>query len=354
LSHSKVRAEKICLNCGSPVPDRYCSACGQENIEPRQSVAHLITHFFSDFTHFDGKFFLTVKDLFRKPGFLSREYMRGRRMHYLDPIRMYIFTSAFFFIIFFSIIDLNSMHTDKVVLAPDYSTQTLKKVLEHAGNAEDSANIRKAFAEGPVQFRALVDSVNKGIRNFNITYRVSKYHSLTEYDSLQRMLPSDKRDGWLKRILNRKRIGLDEKYRSNGSAFLKGWLNIFTRNFPKFLFLSLPAFALLLKLLYVRRKQYYYVDHGIFAVHLYIYSFLLLLLYFGLVRLQAITGWDWMSWINLVLFLYGLWYCYRAMRYFYGQRRAKTMGKFVLLLILSLIVQLGLFFFYFLFSLLEL
>ena len=110
VSHSKIRSEKICLNCGTETTGRYCPACGQENIEPKQSVWHLITHFFSDITHFDGKFFVTVKDLFVKPGFLSREICRGRRVSYLDPIRMYIFTSAIFFLIFFSMINVKNVH----------------------------------------------------------------------------------------------------------------------------------------------------------------------------------------------------------------------------------------------------
>jgi hypothetical protein len=66
-------------------------------------VWHLVQHFFNDITHFDGKFFSTVKLLLRKPGFLSAEYIAGRRMSYLNPIRMYVFTSAFFFIILFSL-----------------------------------------------------------------------------------------------------------------------------------------------------------------------------------------------------------------------------------------------------------
>src|SRR6202012_4343239 len=82
---------------------RYCHVCGQENLEPKETVWHLVQHFFNDITHFDGKFFSTVKYLLRKPGFLSREYMLGRRVTYLNPIRMYVFTSAIFFIILFSL-----------------------------------------------------------------------------------------------------------------------------------------------------------------------------------------------------------------------------------------------------------
>ena len=80
----------------------YCHICGQENVEPKESVWHLVTHYFNDITHFDGKFFSTLKLLLLRPGFLPAEYVRGRRASYLNPIRMYIFTSFLFFLIFFS------------------------------------------------------------------------------------------------------------------------------------------------------------------------------------------------------------------------------------------------------------
>jgi hypothetical protein len=103
VSHTKEREEKICLNCGAQLTGRYCQVCGQENTEPKETVWGLVSHFFNDITHFDGKFFSTVKYLIAKPGFLSAEYIKGRRASYLHPIRMYVFTSAFFFIIFFSL-----------------------------------------------------------------------------------------------------------------------------------------------------------------------------------------------------------------------------------------------------------
>src|SRR4029079_8070293 len=81
---------------------RYCHVCGQQNLEPKESVWHLVSHFFNDITHFDGKFFTTLKYLLLKPGFLSREYIKGRRSSYLDPVRMYVFTSAIFFLLFFA------------------------------------------------------------------------------------------------------------------------------------------------------------------------------------------------------------------------------------------------------------
>jgi hypothetical protein len=102
MSHHQERSEKNCLNCGSQVYGRYCHVCGQENKEPKESFWHLVSHFFNDITHFDGKFFNSVKYVLFRPGFLPAEHMRGRRASYLDPVRMYIFTSAIFFLLFFS------------------------------------------------------------------------------------------------------------------------------------------------------------------------------------------------------------------------------------------------------------
>jgi len=351
VSHSKVRAEKICLNCGTPTPERYCPVCGQENIEPRQTVGHLISHFFSDITHFDGRFFITVKDLFRKPGFLSGEYMKGRRASYLDPVRMYIFTSAFFFIIFFSMLNTKNIHIGEGPGPSIPSRLQLDSMLLNAETAEDSAAIRKAFAAGAI-VKGLQDSTNK--TNLAITGLQPEYHSIAEYDSVQKSLPAEKRDGLIRRTVKKKKIELSERYHDNRSALLKEWFDSFIHHFPKFFFFSLPVFALLLKLLYVRRRKFYYVDHGIFAVHLYIFSFLILLLLLLFGKIQSISGWKWIDWIDAAIVIFPFWYYYKAMRNFYQQGRLKTLVKYILLFILSFAVQLILFIGYLLYSVLEL
>jgi hypothetical protein len=363
LSHSKLRAEKICLNCGSPTPERYCPVCGQENIQSRQSVWHLVNHFFSDITHFDGKFFVTVKDLFRKPGFLSKEYMEGRRVTFLDPIRMYIFTSAFFFIIFFSMVDVASIHlgtgAENAHIGTDSERQKQIEMAEDqalsgAEDAKDSASIRRAFAFTGVEKRNRMSDSLKQSGRIMLMGNVEDYHSVEQYDSAQRALPAGKRDSWMKSILKRKGIEMSEKYKQDKVALIKAWINIFMHNFPKLLFLSLPLFALLLKLLYVRRKKFYYVDHGIFAVHLYIFSFLILLVYIVLKKIQTLSGWHWINWIEIIVLLFPFWYYYKAMRNFYGQSRGKTILKYFLLFCSSFLVQIFLLVIFFFFSILEL
>lgn len=102
VSHSHERTEKICLNCQAALYGRYCHICGQENIDTRESLWSLLSHFFNDITHFDGRFYTTLGKLVKKPGFLSKEYVSGRRARYLHPIRMYLFTSFIFFLVFYS------------------------------------------------------------------------------------------------------------------------------------------------------------------------------------------------------------------------------------------------------------
>ncbi len=354
LSHSKERSEKICLNCSAALHGRYCHECGQENIEPRQSVWHLVTHFFYDITHFDGKFFTTLKDLLFKPGFLSREYISGKRISYLHPIRMYVFTSAFFFIIFFSVFNLKEWRNAKTHLKVNGKSveQGMKSALANAKTKEDSAAIEMAFKQIK-DIPLKVDSVTDKDA-ISIVSGDHQYSSVEQYDSIQHALPSAARDGWIKRMMTRKEIDLNIRYKDNRNEMIRDWVNAFLHNFPKLLFVSLPLFALLLELLYIRRrKQFYYSDHAIFAIHMYIFSFIALLFIFGINYLSNVTGWPWLWLFNTAIILYVFYYYYKAMRNFYRQSGWKTAIKYLLLYLMSFFVIIFLFSFFFLFSIME-
>lgn len=95
---SKIREEKNCENCNNIVSDRFCGTCGQENIIIDKSFIHLFIHFFEDITHYDNAFWKTLKQLFFNPGILTIQFLQGKRVSYLPPVRLYIFAS---FITFF-------------------------------------------------------------------------------------------------------------------------------------------------------------------------------------------------------------------------------------------------------------
>lgn len=417
MSHFKERAEKNCLNCGTEVKGRFCQYCGQENIEPKESFWGLVTHFFHDITHFDGKFFTTLKLLITKPGFLSKEYILGRRARHLHPIRMYVFTSALFFILFFtfffSVTDMGfgTKPTDKnrkpiAVYSTDdeddkkEEARVDKKETPIVPNNKDTAKkdtgshepsyrfVPKAYdtsqkakdspvkdivvpvkkdtpaKKQPVIVRknsseqlkdsaadAKTDSTgkrkikNKGRENFNILLDTDEFLSVEEYDSAQKKLAPKDRDGWLTRMIKHKEIEIDKKVQEVGmQAVMSMWADKFMHSFPQILFLSLPLLALILQLLYVRRnKQFYYVSHGIFLIHIYIYSFINLIVYFLFGKIGDALQWNWIGWLQFVLVLHAIWYVYKAMRKFYGQGRFKTIVKFLLLNFLTTFVIMFLF-----------
>ena len=414
VSHLKERKEKICLNCHTALIGRYCHVCGQENLEPKETVWHLIQHFFNDITHFDGKFFSTVKYLMRKPGFLSAEYMAGRRASYLNPIRMYVFTSAIFFLILFSLkrpsdmVNMNVTPPDSDVRKGVAELEKLKLKYEKDMKTEDDAEDRKELAENARKLgleiaiikstygdttgrrftkgerklllaQALTDSSGKvgdttaGYRYHGISSHlrdsiktvagdinrekmadttgqttifgilVSQYHSVEYYDSLQRALPDSLRDGWFTRVMTRRFIEINLEYHRDKRRYFEHFTENMLHSFPKILFFSLPFFALILNVLYFRHKKYYYVDHGIFSIHVYCATFILTLAVVLLQKIYAVVGLTWFTILSqiliFVLILYMMIYLYKAMRGFYRQGRGKTFLKYFITCMLAFIVN---------------
>jgi hypothetical protein len=355
LSHLPQRKEKNCLNCGTEVIGPYCHQCGQENLEPKETVWHLITHFFYDFTHFDGKFFSTLKYLIFKPGFVSSEYMRGRRTSYLHPVRMYIFTSAFFFIIFFWLFHFNKIDINPAALTANDSTTWIRAqeyALKGADTHKDSMEILKGIEDFKTGIKA-DSSKEKKRNNVRITVDTISYKTVAEYDSVQKSLPEEERDNWLKRMIRKREIHVVESYKGDQNAFWKDVLNNFLHQFPKVFFISLPIFALLLKMLYIRRRQFYYADHLIFTTHLYIVTFIILLLWFCIIKLNNYFPSVAWVFVQAILWLYFLFYVYKAMRNFYKQGRFKTIVKYLLLNFASFIIILILFAIFFSYSVLQ-
>jgi len=267
-----------CLNCGTIVEDRYCPHCGQENLEPKESVGHLISHFFEDLTHFDGKFFTTVKDLILRPGFLTHEYVAGRRTTYLNPIRMYIFISAMFFLALFAGSEEKSEQQDD-------NTPTVNVYRQHLADSLRSApadSLHKAFNDA-LASRFDTGKIKKNDQSLTLAYNSSgmvqidiletKYNTVREYDSIQRTLPDSSRDKGIMHWIQRNDVKQKEKH--GGRSKLRLLVDV-RHDIPKIMFLLLPLFALYVSRFY-SKKKYYYVNHAIFSVHVHCFAFLLLL-----------------------------------------------------------------------------
>lgn len=342
------------MNCGAIVAGRFCQDCGQENIDTRETFWSLSKHFIFDILHFDGKFFYTTRDLFARPGYVARRYAEGKRASYLHPIRMYLFMSALFFLTLFS---LETSPAVKQEVRPTDPQQRIKVAnnLRHqlAANPGDTALLgrieRLSDTTKPAQ------PLDLDPYNGATIYRLDKTdgRNVAEYDSIQRSLPPGKRDNWVQRKLTIRALEIDKKYEGRKNEAGQAILEKFLHRMPYLFFFSLPFFALLLKLLYARRKDFYYSDHATFTLYHYILAFQLLLLAVIFGELSSLSGWHWLSYFTTAIFLTGMVYLFIEMKNFYRQGFGKTLVKYILLNLLGAIVVFVLFLIFMFFSIFQ-
>ncbi|HVG16178.1 MAG TPA: DUF3667 domain-containing protein [Chitinophagaceae bacterium] len=359
MSHNPERKEKDCLNCGTLVQGHFCQQCGQENIVPKQSAWGLITHFIYDLLHFDGKFFHTVGQLLFKPGFVPKAYVAGKRQSHLDPIRMYLFTSALFFLLFFSFgFDSGGV----IKMSDNYRTMSKVERLEYASVLYTQKQAGKSDSLLDRQLHFLLDtSIAIAIlkpeaptndSSFLIRFQNKGY--LMEASAENRDLKVKSSSNWMEKTLNAKWKAYKKKFADDDRAMIASAFNSIVHKFPYLLFVSLPFFALILKLLYVRRKHFFYSDHAVFTLYHYIFTFILLLTFFLLSKLYNWLGWGILGWAMTLVFLSGGVYLFIAMKRFYGQGWGKTTVKFVLLNILAFVTTILLLLIFLVFSIIQL
>ena len=257
--------------------------------------------------------------------------MIGRRASHLNPVRMYVFASALFFLIFFSLYHFDPAKNMKTsgdvnnIPIAEIAKMDSTKYKNFIGTIIKNDPEMK-FAYNKVQYFKYLDSIAVSAAAFKIT--PSKFTTRKQYDSA---LASGKDHNWIERQLVYKQIELNEKYKGNPKAALAALINTLLHSIPQILFISLPLFAFLLKLLYLRHKQYYYVNHAIFTIHLFVFVFIALLFIFGINKIEAATGLGWLGYLSGIMTFLIFFYNYKAMRNFYQQKRGKTIIKFLLL-----------------------
>ena len=89
-----------CHNCGAAVSYHYCAVCGQETRLHVPSASEFIHEFVGHYIALEGRLWATLYLLLSKPGFLTAEYIGGRRVRYVQPLRLYLTFSLIFFAVF--------------------------------------------------------------------------------------------------------------------------------------------------------------------------------------------------------------------------------------------------------------
>ncbi len=90
-------APSACLNCGAPFEaprPSFCPACGQETTVRPPTLGEFAQQFGGAYFSTEGALWRTLALLLFKPGELTRQYLAGRRKHFVLPLRLYLTVSV--------------------------------------------------------------------------------------------------------------------------------------------------------------------------------------------------------------------------------------------------------------------
>ena len=91
--------EHICKTCGNTFVGFYCNLCGEKVIEPKdRKLDSYLTRVLIATTFVDNKFVKSLWLIIKKPGFLSREYVDGRRVNYMRPLQIFFILNLIYFL----------------------------------------------------------------------------------------------------------------------------------------------------------------------------------------------------------------------------------------------------------------
>lgn len=271
--------EPNCLNCDTPLTGPYCSQCGQRRLPHRQTLTDLFSNFIASFISFESKFLKTGKLLLLHPGRLPIDYNAGKRERHYHPARLYVFISFVFFLL--------------VSIIPD----------------EKEKGVNSSTSD-TTQFK--IHDLDKALGNLK---------TREQYDSAQLARPADKRDNFFKRKIRQRELELHQRYEGHWQDFNTEYASNYLENVPRVFFFLLPIFALILKMLYIR-KDYYYSEHLVFSIYYYNFFFLA----GSLIMLLDLVPYT--KWINVALVLWIGIYLLLAMKRVYRQGWFKTIFKF--------------------------
>ncbi len=300
-----LRESGPCLNCSTYLDsqDLFCSHCGQKRLEREDmSFRHLIGESFLDYFHFDSKFFRTVLPLIFKPGWLTLEFMKGKRKSFVEPFRLFLVIS----VIYFLLLPFNSDQSSEQA-SPVKAKSTIDLLKDKNPN-----EVHLSLYGVPINISDR-DSMRNEIEAIGVRQYVEKHH------------PDE--PGWAKLIMRHAfKIMV-----SKGQSFS----TVLEHTASKLIFLLIPIFALLIKLFYIRRNRLYF-EHLVFSLHIHAFFFLFLILsmiaeFFIHVSLFII----------IIVFLVYTWY---ALRRYYAQSGKKTLAKLFLISLSYLIIGLPVFF----------
>jgi len=256
-----------------------------------------------------------------KPGILAKRFIEGKRLLYLHPAQMYLFISIMFFFLF-SIVTRESISKLDNLFEEGFKNEKIldtlqTKTIDSAAIAKMTAPLRNSKIITGMSKKELeaLDSIiaaNSGggnIPKMDFGFDSKKLDSLIvinapEKEQLKAMGMKDD-VGLITRRFYKQALKI---YNQSG----KGVVQAFIDSIPISMFILLPIFAFILKLLFFRRGPF--THHLVFSF--YYYSFL-----FTVFSIIVIVNFVWKipDWIDWLVAMSTFFYLLLAIKRFYGQ-----------------------------------
>jgi hypothetical protein len=370
-----------CANCGASMQGEFCHECGQSIHSVLKPIHGMLEDTMDIVFHVDGRAVHTIPPLLLKPGFLTLEYFSGRRVRYIAPFRlMFVLSLLAFFVIHLQLDSLSDkiiLHNHVPVISSgndfqDAHSQTevreqLKRQLAELDRARASLPSvakpdmdvaeQKMRAEANQRLIALGATPTPVASHASFPTATASTTDLADATVNKRADAPGKDDDagvtrittmhidWLPDVANARLNLIGQHMQANWRAFKHGdaaarqesmqrMIAGFFGVLPPTMFVLMPIFALLLKLVYVFKCRLY-VEHLIVALHSHAFLFLNLLL--G-VLVALLAGWirphlGWfaqgLDWINVLLWLWAPIYLLIMQKRVYRQGWPMTVLKYL-------------------------
>ncbi|PCO04972.1 DUF3667 domain-containing protein [Microbulbifer flavimaris] len=357
-----------CANCGEPLQGRFCHACGQSRDGMIRRFSNVLSDFLNTVFALDSRLVRSLVPLYFRPGFLTAEYVAGRRIRYVGPVQLFVFLciTAFFALQVSSdwetpfamgkdgeriaAFDANFASAESIEEVERIRDQALAGIQELDQQGTDLPAIRVSIEPMEKEIKAAAGRRIAELRGEDVREPPQQEtipSTVPEADQ-QTAAESEGEDGqsfnlidveglpspvnhWIDRYEqkiheNFKRVQEDPNLFKDA---LFGAL-------PSTLFVLLPIFALILKPLYFFRKRMY-MEHLIVALHSHAFLSLslLLLALVSVAQSVATTGPSWIQSLLDYTWLAMLWwmpvYLLLMQKRVYGQGWAMTLAKYSLL-----------------------
>jgi len=316
-----------CRNCSlflGEKPGKYCPHCGQETAPHPPSLGEFIHEFVGHYIALEGPLVRTLGLLFFRPGELTREYLQGRKRRYVLPLRLYLSISLVFFLLVGSISAFDGSNV--LVLGPESVAAVDIETLADLREAREEIKSVVAATRGGEAAKAAGPSLDKAADK--VAERVKKAGELAK-DAAQKSpkLGLDARNqlnkspafswdkctpAWLCARLKHR---IDAWNAMPPDGFAEAMKTRALHAAPIAMFVLLPLYALLLKIVYFNRRMYF-GEHLVFSFHLHSFMFLLLM-----AMMLPI------EWLGSILSLWLLIYPVFALKRVYGGRWLPTLVR---------------------------